>query len=438
MSDSRTISMRTQTLGLESLDPWSLRVLNLVLNTPRCYAPLVDSLERNIGGYRKELDRLTSLGFVAAQDAIRYDLRTGTPAYGSPRAVSRFVLTRKGRTLTRQAREDSRVLEDLWPRLESRNTGKLLMLLDTMDLPRAESHIGVSHAVLTTASALPARSVRFWINKLCAEGFAKECDDKLSDVREIVPAHWRTTRELCLQVRDILAEQPQWAHMYNTWRLSRRSFLDDIDPKRVSWTGATDYDHDITAQLILARAVASERFVKSAAFDIEPRYTLNGSDTASGAFLFNPKGQQEVSYLPDAQFLERSTNGKLRRSVLEYERYQSRRDGWAHLERMCGWVSQKRQPFESVTMRFVVDSRPRLRAYVELIEAFTDYLTEHPDRSVPNNVTLMASSIQDLTAHGDALDDNRWYRIELPRGQASECLLHGRDKTPYNRYFAGE
>jgi hypothetical protein len=226
--------------------------------------------------------------------------------------------------------------------------------------------------------------------------------------------------------------------MYSTWRLSRRSFLDDIDPKRVSWTGATDYDHDITAQSILARAVASERFVKSAAFDIEPRYTLYGSDTVTGAFRFDPKGQQEVSYLPDAQFLERSSTGKLRRSVLEYERYQSRRDGWAHLERMCGWVSQKRQPFESVTMRFVVDSRPRLRAYVELIEAFTDYLTENPDRSVPNNVTLMASSIQDLTTPGDALDDNRWYRIELPRGQASECLLHGKDKTPYNRYFAGE
>jgi hypothetical protein len=438
MSDTRTIAMRSETFGLESLDPWSLRVLHLVLNTPRCYLPLVESLERNIGGYKKEIDRMTSSGFVAFQDAISYDLRTGAPSGGSPRAVRRFVLTRSGRTLTKNAREDSRVLEDTWPRLESRNTSKLFLLLDTLDLPRAESHLGVSYAVLTSASRLPERSVRFWVSKLCQEGYVRECQHKLSDVREIVPAHWRTTKNLCLQVRDVLTEEPQWAHLYGNWRLARRSFLQDIDPKRVSWTGATDYDHDITAQLILSRAVASERFVKSASFDIEPRYTLHGTDTLTGAFRFDFKGDKEVSYLPDAQFLERLPSNKLRRSVLEYERYQSRKDGWAHLERMCGWVALKRQPFEAVTMRFVVDSRPRLRAYVELIEAFADYLSENPHRSVPNQVTLMASSVQDVLEPGDALEDTRWYRIELPTGQATECLLHDRDKTPYNRYFAGD
>lgn len=438
MSDTRTLAMKAETLGLESLDPWSLRVLNLVLNTPRCYAPLVDALEKNIGGYKREIERLTTSGFVAHQGAISYDLRTGAPSETNPRAVRRFVLTRRGRTLARESREDSRVLEDLWPRLESRNTGKLFLMLDTMDLPRAESHLGVSYAVLTSASALPERSVRFWVTKLCKEGYAKECKEKLPDVRQIVPPHWRATKNLCLQVRDILAEQPQWSHLYGTWRLSRRSFLTDIDPKRVSWTGATDYDHDITAQQILSRAIASERFVKTASFDIEPRYTLYGSQTLTGAFHFDSKGDSEVSYLPDAQFLEKLPSGKLRRSVLEYERYQSRKDGWAHLERMCGWVAQKRQPFESITMRFVVDSRPRLNAYVELIEAFADYLGDHPERSIPNSVTLMATSVHDVMDSGDALEDSRWFRIDLPQGRASECLLHNRDKTPYNRYFAGD
>lgn len=435
---ARSFSQRSETFGFETLVPWSMDAFNLIFKVPRTYQALAQAVEDRSGGVLDALKRLEASGFVARQDPVLLDIRTGKRALRAGRPVDRYVLSRSGRTLCQAAREDDRVLEDLWARLEARNTKKVLLLMEALDCRGPERRVGVSCQMATIASGLPERSGRFWMNKLVEEKLVTRLDTQLSDVREIIPQHWRPTKALAAQLQDVFVEYPQWAHLAGSWRLRRKRFLDDINPGRVGFSGASDYDHDITTQHVLSAVLASNRFVAQGSFDIEPRFVLEANVEPNGSLLFKNGGSEAVVYQPDAVFVERDSFGKIRKSVLEYERYQTRRDGWMHLERMCGWVALKRLPFESVSLRFVVDSKSRLRAYVELIEAFADYLKDHPDRAPQNDVTLYASYVDNVLSQSDPLDDRGWYRIDLPKGDGQHCALHGRAKTPYNDYFATE
>src|SRR5690606_10777835 len=106
---------------------------------------------------------------------------------------------------------------------------------------------------------------------------------------------------------------------------------------------------------------------------------------------------RDIYYQPDAQYREYTESG-LARSLLEYERYQTRRDGWGHIERFCGWLYTSVPAFEPVVLRFVVDSVHRARSYTELIEAFVDWQMRRPELTIPHNVTLAVASAGDLEA----------------------------------------
>ena len=102
---------------------------NLIFKVPRTYQALAQAVEDRSGGVLDALKRLESSGFVARQDPVLLDIRTGKRALRAGRPVDRYVLSRSGRTLCQAAREDDRVLEDLWARLEARNTKKVLLLM---------------------------------------------------------------------------------------------------------------------------------------------------------------------------------------------------------------------------------------------------------------------------------------------------------------------
>ena len=91
-------------------------------------------------------------------------------------------------------------------------------------------------------------------------------------------------------------------------------------------------------------------------------------------------------------------------------------------------------------LRFVVDSAPRERSYVELIEAFGDYALDHPERMPANPVLLAVSSTPRVLAAADPLDPRAWFRMTLPNSAGSDTVrrpvLHPPEDSPYDEYFS--
>lgn len=434
----RSFHQRAETFGFESQEPWALHALDLIFRVPRAYQPLVGAWEKRHSEVLEALERLVSGGWVAYQPPVLVDSRSGELTAHSGKRLDRYVTTRSGRQLATSAKEDSRAIEDRWAKVAPGNATKIAALLNAFDVRGSHLKYGVSGPQAIELSGLADRTGRWWVNKLVADGLLRQLEGKTADQREVIPGHWRPTRMLAQQLHDVFAAYTRWAHLTGSWRLQRTRYLTNIDPARVGISGATDYDHDVVAQQVLGAMLASPRVVKAAAFDVEPRIALGVTPVAQvygAALLFNLPGSDIALYQPDGIIVERTDDNKVRRSIVEYERHQSRRDGWLHLERFCGYVVQRRLPFEPVALRFVVDSASRLRAYIELIEAFCDYLTDNPDLAPPNQVVLCAASVQKVVASADALDDRCWHRLELPQGNGN-CLLHQRESSPYDLYFS--
>lgn len=336
--------------------------------------------------------------------------------------------------MKKAAAEDVAVLEDRWGKIAPQNAVRVLGLLEAFDTKQTLGVPGVSAPWAVQESGLRERTGRWWVRKLEEEGLIERLEERLSDSREAIPAHYRPTRALAQQLAEVFEAYPLHAHLGAAWRISRSRYLNDIDPARLGVQGATDFDHDVRAQQIVAKMLLSSRVAERSVFDVEPRYALLGEDLPNGAVQFSDKGETVVLYQPDAVLVERDENGR-RRNVIEYERYQSRRDGWAHLERFCGYIQLRQIPNERAAVRFVVDTENRVRGYVELIEAFCDYLNDHPERSPRNNVVLFVASVQRVLGSPDALDDRTWHRIELPQGEGS-CRLHPHESSPFNEYFS--
>lgn len=436
---TRRFAHRAETFGLDTPEPWALDALRLLFRVPRVFEPLALAWDERNPGILKALERLVADGFVQFQPAVILNARTGETAPRLGRPVARYRTTASGRRLARASREDVRVLQDVFPRLTDANAVAVVDLLWQFDVDDLHARVGVSAPAAVDRTSLAERTGRWWVRELATKGFLKELDVRLADQRELVPAHWRVTKELCRQMRAVLEAFPDpHGPLKLEFRLSRTRFLSDIDPARIGIDGATDFDHDVAAQRVLARMLQSPATMMESSFSVEPRWMLT-ADATSRPWAFKEDGDELVPYQPDASFSERTT--ATRRNVVEYERYQSRRDAWSHIERFLGFLALRTYSFEPAVLRFVVDTEARLRSYVELIEAFADYVVEHPERLPGNSVILAATTTDRLLVPGDCMDDRRWHRISLPNASdgvlpfGGSCVLHDPASSPYDRYF---
>lgn len=434
----RTFQQRAETFGLSSDHPWAMDTFRLLFHTPRAYAPLVDAWEARYPGTKAALDRLEKLGFVANQGPVIVDTRTGELADRQGPAVARYRATAKGKRLVEEMKSDLRVLGDAFENSDPVNHRGLARLLRAFDLEDSHARYGLSASHAIELSGLSLRTGRWWVARLLDDGYLRRLPVRLADTRAVVPAHWRITRLLCRQLSDVIEAFPEQLpkSLEIEFRLGRTRFLGDIDPARIGISGATDYDHDVECQRIVAAMVRSPRLAVGGLFMLEPRFHLPATAN-SGVLTFSTKGKHAVFYQPDAELRE-VADGTLRRVIVEYERYQSRRDAWAHIERFLGYLSVSAYPFELAALRFVVDSEPRVRAYRQLIEAFCDWCVDHPELCVQNPVTLSVSSAERVIEAADPLDDRVWHRIDLPcRSETGgNPVLHHTSQSPYDDYFS--
>lgn len=427
-----------ETFGFDTPDPWALDAFRLVYAVPRAYRPLVDAWDLRYPGTLKALDRLASGGFVGHQPGLIFDTVTGDPATTTSRRVARWRITASGRRTLAACIEDSRVFEDLFPRTNTDNLPRILRLLSCFDLDGSHARYGMSVNHAVTLSGLDERLGRWWVERFRRHGFITRLDATYADVRELVPEHWRPNRAGARQLASV-AEAYGFGHLKTDFRLGRRRFLGDIELSRIGITGATDYDHDVVASRIAARLVTSDRWA-GGVFGLEPRFHLP-ADTTARPWRFTPTGKDVLFYQPDIEMRYRDDQNRLRRLVVEYERFQSRRDAWAHIERFLGYLHTKALPFEAGTLGFVVDSNARRRSYVELIEAFCDHLLRRPTLSVANPVTLAVTTVEHIETGPEPLDMRAWDRIALPAGPTGGAdtetgpALHAPEATPYDVYF---
>lgn len=447
---SRSFTQRSETFGYDRGRPWAADTFALLFNVPRAYEPLVAAWDRRHPGVRKALDRLVAGGFVDHQPAILVDTVTGEPAQRPSRRVARYVATAAGRRAHGEFVEDPRTFEDQFPHTTGAKVERVIALLGTFVLDGSHARYGMSVGSANRISDMTERLGRWWVARFVELGLLRQLTNPdgtpllVADVREVVPAHWRVTRTLCRQLDEIIDTfEAAPAALRPQYRLRRNRFLDDIEVARLGITGATDYDHDVETQRIIAAALRSPRCAPEGVFALEPKMTLPVDSTAS-PWVFTPAGDHVAFYQPDAELRQRDVDddGRVitRRAIIEYERFQSRRDAWSHIERFLGHLALMAHPSERATLYFVVDTEARARSYVALIEAFADWLLDHPDAICRNQVTLAVAHIDRVVGAEDPLDPNGWARIKLPAfsGGADtgpQVTLHPKRDTPYDAYF---
>lgn len=431
--------LRSETLGFDGPNPWSLPALHLLFSAPRVYEPLVVGWERRHKGTRRALDRLVGMGFVAYQPPIIMNTVTGEVAERVGRPATRYRATAAGLRLLEAIADDSGVLQEFTPKTSPKNRLGVQRLLEAVAIDSTVAPDGVSAAYAAQQAGMSERTARWWLGRLVEKGVVRELDRMVADTREVIPAHWRATRLLARHLTDIANERElpgAPGSLVTEFRLQRSRFLGDIVPERVGLGGATDYDHDVGTQEVVSELLRSPRFQANGIFVVEPRFAVPIFDDRY-PWEFHPAGTSKLYYQPDVEYREMGRNG-IRRAILEYERYQTRRDGWEHLERFLGWLRCNVLPFESAVLRFVVASQQRARSYTELIEAFADWLMRRPDLRPVQEVQLEVISRPQLAKLEDTLDERGWYRISLPRYQGEgkpRALLHPESKSPYDEYF---
>lgn len=434
---SRNFQHRTETFGLDTPISWALPALRVAFAVPRVYRPLANAWDVRYPGTLKALKRLTDMGFLAHQPALVVDVRSGHIASHPAAALPRYRATAAGKRLLAAAKQDLRVVTDTFPRTSRDSAAKVVKMLKAFNLDTPHSRYGLSVPHATEISGMVERSGRWWVHHLHTNGYLALLEERIADVREVVPEHWRVTRMLCKQLDDVITAFPRTApgELRVEFRLTRTKFLTDVDPARIGITGATDFDHDIETQRILARLLTSPRCAVSGVFSVEPRITLPGEPDGDN-IVFSNGGPASVFYQPDAEIRE-THDGVAVRSIIEYERFQTRRDAWSHIERFLGWLHIMTLPVEPAILRFVVDTDPRALSYVSLIEAFADWVGDHPHLHPGNPTTLAVTSARRVLTADDPLDSRNWFHIALTaEGSETEIapVLSRRD-SPYDRYF---
>lgn len=424
---------------MEDTNPWALNALRLVFSVPRTYTCLAQGWDARYPGTLRTLASLTKAGFIDFQDPIIVDVRTGKLATRCSPPVARYKVNAKGRRLCTEIAQDIKVVVDTFSRVNNESIASVAALIQSLNLDANASKYGISITHIAMLTSMPERSVRWWVNNLIKKGFVVTLKQKLADVREVVPGHYRVTKKLCQQLNTVCDSLPDnlRTSLKVEFRLDRTKFLQKIEPARIGITGATDYDHDIETQKLLTALIGSPRCGFGGIFNVEPRLNLpvfGGTDL----FEFDPKGDLSVFYQPDAELREiHSSTSVVSRSIVEFERFQSRRDAWSHIERFLGWLHCRALISEPAVLRFVVDTESRVQSYVELIEAFADHMLDNPHLHPGNDIQLAVSSMERILQAADPLAEGGWFRVNLIAPSADiehRPVLHV-NITPYDTYF---
>jgi hypothetical protein len=360
---------------------------------------------------------------------------TGTLAHRATKAVPRYVATKKGRLFSANSRGDSAVFSDTYPKTRPQHVHPLIALLSSFSLRHGQQEYGLSIKNAWHGNALRYDTARWWVATWLADGYIKLLPFKLADTRDVLPGHWRPTSALASHLERLCVAFDSWEHLRADLGFTTSRGLPDIDALRVSGAGTTDYDHDIGFQRILGAMLSSENLVRDAPWRAE-RVMRVPVTTHTHPWTFDRHGDGAVSYQPDGLYVERDVAGRLRMGALEYERSQTRRDAWGHIERFLGYVHTSVAPTQPVVLRFIVDSRTREQTYVELLNAYTDYLHTNPKAGVLNQVTVAVASRDRILSAANPLADEQWARVLWTPGQgAGSPRVHHRTSSPYDTYF---
>ncbi len=413
MAQRRTYAQRRETFGFETATPWSLDALRLLCNTPRAYLDLLDAWDRRHPGTCAAVERLTDAGFLDHQAAVVVNTVTGQPATitQGTRPVTRYKITTKGSDALARWQADVRYFDLDFPRSKGRNTDVIVAFVAAFDLRGADAKIGMSFKGAVAKSGIT--QAQWWLKHLLENKYIKARPNKAADVRCVVPEHWRVNSHLRLQLRDTLGNYSgQWGHLVDELQLAtRKATLGDVDPGLIKIKGAVHYEHDVTSANMAGLLVASEQFAPGEFFRIEGVHNLSVNNDVY-PWQFVDGTANSTGYQPDIELTAVDSDGTQRRVAVEYERSQSRGDGWEHIEKFVGYTHLHAPSGETNDLLFVVDSQRRKDSYVELIEAYTDWATEDPSRLPANRIRLGVATEDGLANADDPLDVSAWDHLD--------------------------
>ncbi len=449
MSARRTNAQRRETFGFETTQPWALDALRLVCNTPRVYPDLLQAWERCHPGSTAAVTRLTTGGFIDYQPAVIVNTITKQPAARTTPPSSRYRLTTKGRAALERWTEDIRYFDREFPYAKPANAPSVVKFVAEFNLQAAAGKVGMSLSGAVAQSGIAESAGKWWLKRLVTLKYLKLRPEKVADVRKVVPEHWRVNSKLRLQLKDTLEEfGEQWGHLVDDLQAhTRKAALQDVDPAQITLMGASSYTHDVNAASIAGALVESPLFTPGTFFRLEGVHNL-GVHTDTYPWVFDTAGSNSTGYQPDVELRATEPSGMSRRVAVEYERYQSRADGWEHLEKFLGWVHLTSGPDEVNDCLFVVDTDRRLAAYLPVLEAFVTWVDENPLRAPRALMRVGITTESDLKAAADPLDVSSWTHLVIEPGEdtqrspvlhrtkrkASKKLAVG-GKRPYSPFY---
>lgn len=387
-------AIRSETFNLEYGNMLSYSTLKLLFSVPRLYSPLLDGFEIQYPGSKKFIKKLSEYGMVDFQEAIILDTINNKITRKESNKVSHFFLTSKGKAFLKNVIEDDRVFRDKYSRATEENLYLLIKLLSLFNLPRSINSVGISIKYLNLNSQLPLRTIRWWVERFKEDGIIDESEYKLPDSREVIPSHFRINKNLSKHLIDINNSfNLNFSNdIVNDFRLNRSRYLDSIDSRNIGLNGSTDYDHDINVQKIIGNFLSKKIIEFDNSFLLEPRFNipiLIGSEKTTVSKL----GKNKITYQPDATF-NGVIKGENSMVFLEYERFQSKIDGWEHIEKFIAHISLL--PGSKFSLVFVVDSESRKKVYDKLILNFVNYISYFPERKPDKDIKLYSFVISDI------------------------------------------
>lgn len=428
MKDKRTVRQMSETFGLDSQEGWGLEPLRSLFAAPRVFEPLLAAMDARHRGVASGVARIVDLGFADEQEPVVIDTIGRKTAERQSRPVAAYRITAKGSRLAEDAAYDIRIMRDMFPSASMHTLSRIGALLESMRQASRTRARFFSVARATSVSGLEGRHMRMWMIRLSEEGLVARSKHDIKDVVEVIPRHWRPNNLLLAQLRS-LRHEPSLRHVsheLSSMLSGRPRTLPAITVDPLSFSGSTDYEHDVQAQRVMAALMKdSTRVPVDARVRMEPLFSIPARRAGSLGIAVSPGKDADITmrYQPDAEFRE-VVSGAPGRSVLEYERSQTRSDAWTHMERFCAWMKAYSFPFEEGRLRFVVDSTRRVEVYADTARRFREHADRNPGLFPPNRIEILVSASKSLSAAEDPFSPDLWRSVSFKGRGDSEVIVH--------------